>query len=1407
MPDFCHLHCHTSYSLLDGAARIDRLVDRAAELNMKALGISDHGNLFGVPEFHRKARERGIHPVIGCEFYFTRSGMHDKLDRKRYHQILWAKNETGYRHLIKLSSLSYLAGFYYKPRIDFETLANYSEGLVATTCCLQGEVPQAILAGEVDRARRIFKKYLDVFGRDYYVEIQDHGLSQQAKINPTLLSFAKEFNVEVVATNDVHYVMREDAASQEILLCLQTGKQMSDADRLTFGNGELYLKTAEQMIEMLGDEQLVAPWLEKSAEIADECSIELREGDLLVPHFPIPAKFGDDADAYLKHLVFSRARSRYPDLGPDIEARLNLELGIIREKNYASYFLIVQDFTSAAREMDVEVGPGRGSAAGSVVAYCLGITNIDPLKYGLLFERFLNLERDEPPDIDIDFDDRGRSKVIDYVVNKYGRENVCQIVTFGTMGARTVIRDVARVLGISLNEADRIAKAIPEGPKVELDEALKKVDELRVLKEDPREEIQQLLHHSQVLEGCARHTGVHAAGVIIAPGQVSDFVPVAKTKNKGEVALTTQYDGYWVGYFGLLKMDFLGLSTLTVLRDAVQQVNQNRGIEIDLNALPLDDPKTYQLFQQGDTTGIFQFESEGMRRALVELKPTQFGDLIAMNALYRPGPMQFIKNYVQRKHGQEEVTYMHPMLEPILKETYGLAVYQEQVMQIAQVMGGYSLGAADTLRSAMGKKKHEKMARERAKFVKGAAEKGIEQAVANSVFDQMNEFAKYGFNKCLAGSTEIINAVSGQPITIAALYRRGPAGFEVHALGPDGRFTSRPVTDVLNNGNRPVFEITTRLGRRVIATDAHRFLTPAGWKRLGALNAGDPLAAPARLGAEDSQRWSKARLIAAAERVVRSALKSTQRGLPIRANDTQVTTRIAVRLPQELFALCESDTEWFVELLRRQCGSHLLTRSFELARDMQRFLLRIGITVPVTRPTDLYRVELYGEDSATCCLAWDVISSIAPAGCMDTFDLTVADDHNFLANGLVVHNSHSAAYSLVAYQTAYLKANFTAEFMASAMSNVANDSKKFAVILDEARRLRLNLIPPAINQSQHNFTVEGDQIRFGLSSIKGVGRSAIEAIIENREAHGPAKSLYQLTKTLDLREVNKKTLECLIRAGALDELEGHRAQQENALERAIQHAISVQDAQRRGQASLFGSADDSMDMPEPALPECDRWSMPQKLAFERELAGFYISGHPLDDWEIEARSCATADLANLDVLNGNGNGKPVHTYCGVVTAVKIRTTARGTPLLQATLEDRSGPGELICFKEMVEKNRELLSVNSVVLVQGDVEENAGSVRVLVRQVIPLERFREEYIRKLIIQLDPCSVPADAVQRLAELCAENPGERELQFNIMDNETPLAVSCDNVKVNTTAHFMKGLATIFGANRVRLQWQSKT
>ncbi|MFQ5571842.1 MAG: DNA polymerase III subunit alpha, partial [Rhodothermales bacterium] len=1136
MCELSHLHCHTSYSLLDGAARIKTLLHRAAEMNLMAVGITDHGNLFGVPEFYTTAKKVGVLPVIGCEFYVTPGGMQDRTNRTRYHQVLFAKNEQGYRNLIRLSSLSYTDGYYYKPRIDHEALRCYSEGLVATTCCLQGEVLQTILHKGEDAARTIFEEYLDIFGDDYYIELQDHGIDEQKKCNAVLLRWAREYGVKVVATNDVHYVEQKDAAAQDVLLCLQTGKDLLDPNRMRFENDQFYLKSAEEMKAALAawDPDVVQASLVTSCEIADKCQFDLSMGTLLMPHYPIPAHFNNNMDAYLRHLVFERARSRYPEMEQDVVDRLNHELGIIQKMGYAGYFLIVQDLTTAARELGVSVGPGRGSAAGSAAAYCLGITNIDPLEYDLLFERFLNPERISMPDIDIDFDDRGRSLVIDYVVQKYGRENVCQIITFGTMGARSAIRDVARVLGIPLPDADRIAKMIPEGPKVDLARALTEVPDFRALKTDPNAQIRKLLHYAEVLEGSARHTGVHAAGVIIAPGKVSDYIPVAVAKSKGDEVVTTQYDGKWVESFGLLKMDFLGLATLTVLKDTLQLIRENHGVDINLDDIPLNDPKTYELFQRGETVAIFQFESEGMREWLRKLKPTSLDDLIAMNALYRPGPMDLIPNYIDRKHGREEVRFPHPMLEPVLKTTYGIPVYQEQVMQMAQVMGGYTLGGADLLRRAMGKKKQAEMDKQRVIFVQGAKEKGVDGKTADEVFDMMAKFAGYGFNK-----------------------------------------------------------------------------------------------------------------------------------------------------------------------------------------------------------------------------------------------------------------SHSAAYSLVAYQTAYLKANYPAEFMAAAMTNEMGDTKKLAVVLDEARKMHLEMLPPSINHSQAYFTVEDRRIRFGLGAIKGVGLGAIEVIVQAREKHGPFQTLFGLTKELDLRAVGKKTLESLACVGALDDLEGHRAQLVEVIEAAVQYGQKVQADQAAGQNSLFGGGTQPGLSAEPNLPIVDPWPTSRLLKEERALIGVYVSGHPLDAYRPEARAFGTAQLGDAEAFdqdpeepgtrhqngrNGrerNGYGrsqKPLHSFCGIITEVQRRTTKTGKPIAFATIEDFTGQGELVCFSTVLDKVQNYLQVDQIVLVRGEVEVRGGSVKILTRDVIPMWKVREQLVKSIILRIQAEQIELAVIDKLRELCDANRGHCKLYFDLLDPDLP-------------------------------------
>ncbi len=1164
MPEFSHLHCHTQYSLLDGAAGIDNLIESAERRDIPAVAITDHGNLYGVPEFYTTAKKSDVQPIIGCEFYLTPSGIQDQSDPTRYHQVLLAKDQTGYENLMQLSSTSFLEGFYYKPRIDLDLLREHHEGLVATTCCLQGQVPQMILNQGEAAAQEKFEEYLDIFGDDYYIEIQDHDIDDQHTVNEVLLQWARAYDVEVLATNDVHYVNQQDHEAQDILLCLQTGDDYNDPNRMRFSNDQFYLKDSGGMMEALTGipEEFQREALVNTNKVADKCAFDLPMGDLLMPHYPIPDGF-EDMDGYLRHLAFERAKERYGDPLPQtVVNRLNHELGIIADEGYSGYFLIVQDFTDAARELDVRVGPGRGSAAGSCVSYCLGITNVDPLEYDLLFERFLNPERVSMPDIDIDFDDRGREKVIDYVVEKYGQENVCQIVTFGTMGAKTAVRDVSRVLDIPLDRADEIAKMIPDGPGVDLEQAFDENPDFRALKDANNPEVSKMMQYAEVLEGSVRHTGVHAAGVIIAPGEISDYVPVSVAKSKGEEVVTTQYDGDWVEEFGLLKMDFLGLKTLTLIEDAVELVEDTRDVDLNIDDIPLDDEATFELFQRGDTVSIFQFESTGMREHLRKLKPTEIGDLIAMNALYRPGPMENIPTYVARKHGREEVEYPHPLLEDILEPTYGIAVFQEQVMQMARELAGFSLGEADILRRAMGKKKEKLMRKQREKFIKGCeSENGIPEDEADELFDIINEFAGYGFNK-----------------------------------------------------------------------------------------------------------------------------------------------------------------------------------------------------------------------------------------------------------------SHSAAYSLVAYRTAYLKAHYPPEFMAAAMTNEMDNTDKLSKVLEEARSMGLEVLPPSINRSQSRFTVEQGpdgayRVRFGLAAIKNAGEKAINALIDAREEHGPFDSIFDLTKNVDLGTVNKRTLEALAQAGALDDLEGHRAQLMEIMDKAVRYGQKVQHDRMAGQNSLFGNGDAGTEAMQPGLPDVETWAKSQRLKEEHEVLGFYVSGHPLDEYRAEADAFATAHFGEPDQLEqvieqaagGDGRNRgPVRTFCGIITEVGRNTTKSGKPIAFATIEDFTGQGEMVIFSSILDRVQPYLEVDNVVLAKGNVEVRGGTVKVLAKDLTPMWKVREQMVSEVILTVDLDQVMPDELQTFRQLCERTEGNCTLYFDV---DAPELRGQERLRsrayvVEPTAEFMRGAQRIFGPDNIALK-----
>jgi len=816
MPVFSHLHTHTQYSLLDGQASIGALMKKAQADGMPAVAMTDHGNMFAAFNFVAEANKYNVKPIVGCEFYLVKD-RHLKTFTKeqkdvRHHQLLLAKDQEGYQNLAKLCSLSYIEGVYSKwPRIDKELLQKYSKGLIATSCCIGAELPQAILWKTEAEAEEQLKWWLDLFGEDYYIELQRHGLQNidgtgksQEDVNQVLLKFAHKYNIKVICTNDSHYVDQDDWNAHDILLCVNTGEDQSTPvgdfatkyyrflsddqkviydtvdnvrnkygssqgirqmlqrideagtkTRFGFPNDQFYFKTQAEMNVLFKD---VPQAVDNTNEIVDKITPPKLKRDILLPNFPIPPEHAN-ADAFLRHLTFKGAAKRYGEMTPEIQERLDYELRIIETMGFAGYFLIVQDFINKGRYMGVAVGPGRGSAAGSAVAYCIGITNIDPIKYSLLFERFLNPERVSMPDIDIDFDDVNRQRVIDYVVEKYGKTQVAQIITFGTMAAKSSIKDVARSTSLSLAEANELAKMVPDTPGTTLAKAFIENLELAAIREG-NDHRGATLRLAEKLEGSIRNTGIHAAGVIIAPDDITNYIPVSTSKDSD--LLVTQFDGKVIESAGMLKMDFLGLKTLTIIKDAIELIRKNHGVEIDIDDIPIDDEKTYQLYQRGDTIGTFQFESEGMRMYLKDLQPTNIEDLIAMNALYRPGPMQFIPNFINRKHGREEVEYPHELLKPILEYSYGIMVYQEQIMQTAQILAGYSLGGADLLRRAMGKKDMKKMAEEREKFIKGAAEKHkIPSKKASEVFDVMEKFAQYGFNRSHSAAYSVVAYQTG----------------------------------------------------------------------------------------------------------------------------------------------------------------------------------------------------------------------------------------------------------------------------------------------------------------------------------------------------------------------------------------------------------------------------------------------------------------------------------------------------------------------------------------------------------------------------------------------------------------------------------------------------------------------
>jgi DNA polymerase-3 subunit alpha len=1120
---------------------LDDLVAVAEEFKLPALAITDHGNMFGVIEFYKKCMTGGIKPIIGCEMYVAPQDRRKKepikgLPDAGYHLILLVKNHTGYKNLMKLSTIGYLEGFYHKPRIDKEVLKQHSEGLLGMSSCLHGEIPSLLLNGNYDKARKVTEEYKEILGDgNFFFEIQNHQIDEEKKVIPLLAKLAEEIKVGLVATNDCHYLKKEHAPAHDALLCIQTGKKVTDADRMKFANDEMYFKSPEEMKKLFADYPSA---LENTLRIAEQCNLDLEFGKTHLPEFPPPPGF-DDLDSYLDFLAQKGLGQRYSKVTPGLEERLEYELKVIKQMGFAGYFLIVKDFIDYAKNKGIRVGPGRGSVGGSLVSYCLGITNIDPIKYGLLFERFLNPERISLPDIDIDFSDRERDKIIRYVINKYGEDNVAQIITFGTMAARAVVRDVGRVLDISYSEVDRIAKMIPWVPDMTLKTAIEQNRELAsLIKSDPR--LEKLISYSEILEGLCRHASTHAAGVVIAPKALTEYVPLYKGSKE---EITTQYDMLGIEEIGLLKMDFLGLRTLTVIDDTLQMLREDQNIVLDIDSIPLDDKKTYKLFSNGETVGIFQFESSGMRDYLTKLRPESVDELTAMNALYRPGPLdsRMTDEYIDRKRGLKQIAYEHPLLEPILKETHGVIVYQEQVLKIASDLAGYSLGKADILRKAMGKKKAELMVQQREEFKKGAKALGIKQEVSDKIFDLMATFGRYGFNK-----------------------------------------------------------------------------------------------------------------------------------------------------------------------------------------------------------------------------------------------------------------AHSAGYAYLAYQTAYLKAHYPVEFMAATMTSEIGNTDRIVVLMDECKRMGIDVLPPDVNHSMGKFAVVGNKIRFGLEAVKNVGHGAIEAIVQAREKVGKFKDLFQFCAEVDLSGLNKRVLESLIQAGAFDSVSKHRSQLMASLDVAMNYGQTIQEDKKRGQTSLFDLGGETKVIPVPKMADVPEWPISEILSKEKEMLGFYVSGHPLTKYEEELKTFVTRDTQSLEEAK---DGEEVYIG-GVITHVKTSIDRKKKQMAFATLEDFVGTVEVVIFSDCYEKSRRIIRSDSMVLVKGRASTKEGEkAKVVISDIIGLSKSYQELKPPLHILLFSAGTSEDVVSPLKEILSAHPGKSPVILHVRTDDQELKMKLKNESVEVSKELLEKLKGLIGEKNVYL------
>ncbi len=1137
--EFVHLHNHSDYSLLDGAQRIDQLINTIDDLGMDSVALTEHGNMFSVVPYYKEAKKAGIKPIIGCEIYVAVGSRFDKKPRAEggwgnNHLILLAQNYTGYKNLMKLVTAGYLEGFYYRPRIDIELLRQHSDGLICLSACLKGEVPEKMLHGDYQGAKEAALRFSEIFPNRYYLEIQNHGIPEEEANIKNMKKLAAELNLPLVCTNDAHYAKKDHWEAHDIHICLGTGKERSDPNRLKYATPEFYFKSQDDMFALFKE---FPQAIENTRRIADSIDMTLPMGEYHLPNYPIPTDSPtQDPDEYLKMLTQAGAEAIYGEILPEIQKRIDHELMVIRNMGFAGYFLITADFVKYSKNMSIPVGPGRGSAAGSIVSFSLGITSIDPLKHNLLFERFLNPERISMPDIDIDFCIERRGEVIDYIKQQYGENSVTQIITFGKMKAKQVVRDVGRVMGYSFGEVDKIAKAIPNELNITLDSALNKSDDLREMAED---EYSELMSHSKVLEGMHRHASIHAAGVVIAPGNLTDYVPLYKSSTDD---VTSQYDMKGLEELGLLKMDFLGLRNLTVIDKAVKLLKE-KGINIDLEKLSLDDKKVYELFTKGLTIGVFQFESSGMREFLKKLKPTAIEDLIAMNALYRPGPMDNIDDFIARKHGKKRINYSHPLMEPILQETYGIIVYQEQVMQIAHEIAGFTLAEADIMRRAMGKKIKSLMDELAVKFMVGAEKNGIRKRKAEEIFSLIEKFAQYRFNK-----------------------------------------------------------------------------------------------------------------------------------------------------------------------------------------------------------------------------------------------------------------SHSTAYAYIAYQTAWLKSYYPAEFMSANLTSEMGTIDRVVVLINECKKLGIDVTPPDINVSFEDFRpIDNSTISYGLNAIKNVGAKALETIIEERAKNGIYESIFDLTCRVDQQKVNKRVLESLVMAGALDSLEGNRAQKFSAVDGAVRYGQQMQIEKDRNQVGLFGDGPEDLLIKVPDLQNMGDWNEKESLEKEKEVLGLYVSGHPLlehaEDLE-EFTSIVFGEEQNISKNDSLVVG-------GMITRIVKRFDRRNREMAFFNLDCLGGHAEVIAFADCFKSFGNLIVEGNVVFVKGKNSDGTdfSDLKIMGEEIISVDRVRDRLSQRLNIKFPMSETKPEDMDALRLIAKRYPGECRLVFHLPNNGSSrlVKVMAHNIKISTDREFIRKLREKYGKDNV--------